>query len=109
MPGPKAFFFSEASVSGDVLANGVVLGSRDPSMEGAVTRASELGVIAVGLERTPFSRFEIGRSAAVLVDARVLLSIGRSSAERSARVVLAMAARLKESLAFALVLLCADS
>ena len=109
MPGPRVFFFSEASVSGDVLANGVVLGSRDPSMEGAVTRASELGVIAVGLERTPFSRFEIGRSAAVLVDARVLLSIGRSSAERSARVVLAMAARLKESLAFALVLLCADS
>ena len=96
----KSFLFgSEASVSGVVLANGVVLVSRDPSMEGAGSYPRfGLGVIAVGLERTPFSRFEIGRSAAVLVEARVLLSIGRSSAERSARVVLAMAARLKESL-----------
>ena len=40
---------SEASVSADVLANGVVLVSREPAMEGAVTRASELESSRLGL------------------------------------------------------------
>ena len=101
---------SAASVSAVVFANGVAFVSRGASIEGVVmTRASAPGVIRVEFERTPLSRSAVSRSAALLVEERVLLSSGRSRAESSSRVVLGMLALLKESLIFVVALLITDS